>query len=138
VLVPHGQQLGPAEVYVSVGPPAGGRVSLVYRARPGLPAGQFTRVGALITEFKGGIDEVFVKKISAGGHVDFVQVRLEPGFWFSGAPHELQFLDEHGRPFPESVRLAGNTLAWQHGDITLRLECRCSEAKALAIASSVR
>jgi hypothetical protein len=138
VEVPRGRHLGPAEVYVSV-EPAGGRVSLVYRARPGLPAGQFTGVGALITEFKGGVDTQFVKKIIGGGaHVDFLQVRAEPAFWFSGGPHELLFLDEHGRQFPESVRLAGNTLVWQHGDLTLRLECRCSEQKAVAIASSVR
>jgi len=138
VEVPHGQHLGPAEVYVSV-EPAGGRVSLVYRARPGLRAGQFTGVGALITEFKGGIDTVFVKKIiGGGGHVDFLQVRAQSAFWFSGAPHELQFLDEHGRPFPDSIRLAGNTLVWQDGELTLRLECNCSKQQAVRIASSVR
>jgi len=138
VEVPHGTHFGPAEVYVSV-EPTGGRVSLVYRARPGLPAGTFTGVGALITEFKGGVNTVFVKKvIGGGGHVDFVQVRAEPAFWFSGPPHELEFVDEHGRSFTDSVRLAGNTLVWQHGDLTLRLECRCSEQKAVAIASSVR
>jgi len=138
VEVPRSQHLGPAEVYVSV-VPAGGRVSLVYPAGPGLPSGQFTRAGALITEFKGSINTEFIKKISGSGtHVDFLQLGSGPAAWFSGAPHELEFVGEQGRPFTDSVRLAGNTLVWQLGDLTLRVECRCSQAKALAIASSVR
>ncbi len=138
VVVPHGEGLGPAEVYVSV-VPSGGRVSLVYRARPGLPAGRFTGAGVLITEFRGSIDPLFVKKLVATGtNVEFVEVRAEPAYWFSGAPHELTYVDEHGRPFPDSQRLAGNTLVWVDGDLTLRLECRCSEGRALRIASSVR
>jgi hypothetical protein len=138
VEVPHGQHLGPADVYVSV-VPAGGRVSLVYRARPGLPADSFTGAGALLSEFRGSVDPVLIKKlIGSGAHVDFVSVNSQQAFWFSGAPHEIYYTDEHGKPFTDSVRLAGNTLVWQDGDLTLRLECRCSEERALRIASSVR
>ncbi|MDP9343774.1 MAG: hypothetical protein M3Q23_17120 [Actinomycetota bacterium] len=138
VEVPRGRHLGPAEVYVSV-VPAGGRVSLVYRPHPGLPAARFTGVGALVTEFRGSVNPTLIKKLMASGtKVDFVQVNAQSGFWFSGAPHEIYYTDEHGRPFTDSVRLAGNTLVWVDAELTLRLECRCSEARAIAIASSVR
>jgi len=136
--VPRGQHLGPAEVYVS-DEPLGGRVSLVYRAHPGLPAARFTGVGALITEFRGSVDEAAVKKlVVSGSKVEFTDVNGEPAFWFYGAPHEIFFVDEGGRPFTDSVRLAGNTLVWVDGDLTLRLECRCSQERAIGIASSVR
>src|SRR5829696_7930232 len=43
----------PDAVFVDEAAPAGGRVDLVYRARPALPASSFTDAGLLITEFRG-------------------------------------------------------------------------------------
>src|SRR5512132_479438 len=74
----------PAAVYVNQAVPAGGRVDLVYRARPGLPASPFTDVGLLATEFRGRPTPDFIKKTAILGQVEEVTVGGQPGYWFSG------------------------------------------------------
>src|SRR5207302_7044495 len=133
ILTPHGQGLGRVAVYVGPEPP-GGRVSLVYPAGPGLPASRFTRAGLLITEFRAQIDDTFVKKLTfTGARVTNVDVNGAPGLWFSGAPHELFYVDVNGAEYEQSERLAGNALVWSLGGVTIRLECRCSLSMALRI-----
>jgi hypothetical protein len=137
ILTPHGQGLGPASVYVGA-KPVGGRVSLVYPPGPGLPQSRFTNAGLLITEFSAQLDETFVKKLYLGGtNITNVKVNGDEGLWFSGAPHELVYVDQDGSEFQDSDRLAGNTLVWSHAGVTIRLECRCGLARALAIAESM-
>jgi hypothetical protein len=138
IITPHGQGLGPASVYIGT-KPVGGRVSLVYPPRPGLPRSRYTNAGLLITQFSGQLDESFVKKLIFGGtRVTNVQVNGDQGLWFSGPPHELFYVDQDGSEFADSERLAGNTLVWSHGGVTIRLECRCGLPKALTIARSMR
>ncbi len=38
----------------------------------------------------------------------------------------------------EAIRLAGNTLLWQDGDLTLRLESSLDRNRAVEIAKSMR
>jgi hypothetical protein len=139
VITPHGQGLGPASVYVGQEQP-GGRVSLIWPSKPGLPGSKFIRAGALVTEFEGRFDRAYIKKLrfGTGTHIRSVTVNGESALWFSGSPHELEFLDRNGIPFPQSSRLAGNTLVWTKGTVTARLECACGLARALRIAESVR
>jgi hypothetical protein len=118
--------------------PAGGRVDLVYRARPGLPASPFTDVGLLLTQFRGGLTPDFVKKVTRMGVVEEVSVGGEPGYWFTGEPHFFTYRDADGVFREEQTRLAGNTLIWQRGELTLRLEAQVSKEQALAIAGSLR
>jgi hypothetical protein len=127
-----------AAVHVNEAVPAGGRVDLVYRARPGLPASPFTDVGLLITEFRGQPTPDFIKKVTRTGLVEEVTVGGEPGYWFSGEPHFFTYQDARGDVQTEQTRLAGNTLIWQRGDLTLRIEGRLSKQEALAIAGSMR
>jgi hypothetical protein len=128
----------PAAVYVSGTVPAGGRVDLVYRARPGLPASPFTDVGLLVTEFRGQPTPEFIKKVTVLGRVEQVTVAGEPGYWFSGEPHFFTYRDAAGNLRDEQTRLAGNTLVWQRGDLTLRIEGEISRQEALRIAESMR
>jgi hypothetical protein len=58
--------------------------------------------------------------------------------WIAGRPHELVFVDANGQPRSDSVRLAGNTLLWQHGDVLVRLEAHVPKAEALRIAQTMR
>jgi hypothetical protein len=119
--------------------PAGGRISFVYRAGPELPPTRQTGVGLLLTEFLGTRNEQFLEKtIFQGGHVQRVSVDGKPGFWIFGAPHEVVLTDKFGQPVAETLRLAGNTLVWQDGQVTLRLEGRFGKQRALAIARTVR
>ena len=128
----------PAAVYVNDAVPVGGRVDLVYRARPGLPASPFTDVGLLVTEFRGQPTPDFIKKVARAGLVEEVTVDGQPGYWFSGEPHFFTYLDATGQVRDEQTRLAGNTLIWQRGDLTLRIEGEISRQEALALARSMR
>jgi hypothetical protein len=116
-----------------------GRVSLLYRARPGFPRASATGVGLLVTEFEAKPEKEFIeKKVVAGGaSLEAVRVNGEPAFWIEGAPHELYYVDANGSPIRDTIRLAGNVLLWQHGSVTLRLEADVPMARALAIAESV-
>jgi hypothetical protein len=125
-------------VFVSENVPPGGRVDLVWRARPGLPASAFTDAGLLITEFKGEPTPEFIKKVAVAGQVEFVEVGGEPAYWFSGEPHFFTYRDNTGTLREEQTRLAGNTLIWQRGELTLRLEGELSKEEAIRIATSMR
>jgi hypothetical protein len=139
VLVPAAAGLGrPDAVYVNEAVPSGGRVDLVYRARPGLPPSPFTDVGLLVTEFQGQPTPEFLKKVTAMGVVEQVTVGGEPGYWFSGEPHFFTYRDAAGTLREEQTRLAGNTLIWQRGDLTLRLEGELPKEEAIRIAESMR
>jgi len=128
----------PDAVFVNEIQPQGGRVDLVYRARPGLPASPYTDVGLLVTQFQGTLTADFIKKVVAGGLVEEVQVAGQPGYWFSGEPHFFTYEDRRGEITDEQTRLAGNTLVWQAGAQTLRLEGQLSKQEALRIAESMR
>jgi hypothetical protein len=139
VLVPTAAGFqAPDAVYVNPSQPLGGRVDFVYRARPGLPASPYTDAGLLVTQFQGTLTADFIKKVVAGGLVEEVQVAGQPGYWFSGEPHFYTFKDRAGEINDESTRLAGNTLVWQAGALTLRLEGQLSKQEALRIAESMR
>jgi hypothetical protein len=139
VLVPGtGGLQRPSAVFVNQAVPPGGRVDLVYRARPGLPASPFTDVGLLVTEFRGQPTADFIKKVARAGLVEEVTVAGQPGYFFSGEPHFFTYLDATGQFRDERTRLAGNTLIWQRGELTLRIEGEISKQRALGIAESMR
>jgi hypothetical protein len=139
VLIPGAGGLErPDAVFVSEAPPAGGRVDLVWGERPGLPASAFTDAGLLITQFQGEPTPEFIKKVAGAGLVEFVEVGGEPGYWFSGEPHFFTYRDAAGNFREEQTRLAGNTLIWQRGALTLRLEGELSKEEAIRIAESMR
>jgi hypothetical protein len=131
VLVPQTDEFGDPGVYYS-SLVQGGQVGFVYRSDDG-------RVVLLITEFRGSLEEDFIHK-SAGPEttIERVTVNGEPGFWLEGEPHEFLYLDEAGQPIFETLRLAGNTLLWTQGEVTLRLEGDVTKAEALAVAESMR
>jgi hypothetical protein len=115
---------------------ARGRVWLVYRAGPGLPKAEETGVGLLVTEFQGGIDEEFLKKVQfEGGSFQPVHVDGNQGYWIQGA-HTLFFLDEDGNFVEDRTRVAGNVLVWEEDGITYRIESDLGLGDSLRIARS--
>jgi hypothetical protein len=119
----------PDAVYLGSGLPH--RVTLVYVARPGLPAGK-AGVGALLDEIEGDTPIIYAEKlVGARVPITHVKVNGDDGY-FIGGSHALQLPDEL-RP-----RLAGNTLVWQHEAVTYRLETALGLRAALALARSVR
>ena len=137
LLPPRGPYGPPEEVYVARAP-TGGRVSLLYRSAPDLPPATRNGVGLLITEFRAEVDEGFINKIVVnGGRLEAVTVDGEPGYWFEGEDHVVGFADENGTFFDDDSRLAGNTLIWERGPLTLRLESALSKDEAIRLARSL-
>jgi hypothetical protein len=130
----------PDEVYVepAVDAPSGGEVTLVYAARQGIPAAGETGVGVLITEARGAIkSEFFGKIIGPGTTIEPVTVAGGSGYWISGAPHQVVFMDSSGNMRFETLRLATNTLLINVGGTVVRIEGNLTKAQALEIAASL-
>jgi hypothetical protein len=138
IVAANDPELGTPIVYLGFTFPDG-QVSFVYPAGPELPAVGTSSVGMLLTEFRGRVDQQFIQKfIDAGTQIQAVTVDGAPGYWIAGGIHEIVYLDPDGVPISNTLRLAGNVLLWQRGDVTLRIESTLSLDQALAIARSVR
>ena len=122
ILLPRAAGAGEPEVYA--GDPRQDAVTLVYRARPGLPSLGTTEIGLILTERIGGVEteyspqETRFEKVKVGG---------EPGYW---APA--------GSDASRSGILGGSVLLWEQGDRALRLEADLPEEEAIRLAESVR
>jgi hypothetical protein len=75
--------------------------------------------------------------VAAGTQIAALQIEGRPGFFLSGEPHEFSYFDRTGEYRQEIVRLAGNTLLWERGPLTLRLEADIDREEAVEIARSV-
>lgn len=117
VLVPDDE---PDEVFVD-----DGTVNLVW--------GDPQKPRLLLTEFRG--DAFIEKLVQPNDDVEAVTVNGRPGAWLE-QPHVVLFKDPLGRIRDNSARLAGKTLLWQHGEVTLRLEGDLTKQQAVRIARS--
>ena len=109
-------------------------VSLIYGAAPGRPKADAAGVAARLDEFDGTMNPVFQKFLQGG--VEEVSVNGSPAAWVRG-PHEVVYLDRQGEFRQQSARLAANTLIWQVGNVSLRLEGAFERDDALRVARSV-
>lgn len=128
----------PDEIYVETAPV---RVTLVYRTRQGLPAtAALPGVGALIVEFRGSLDApILGKAIGPGTTLEAVPLSTgNAAYWLAGQPHQFFYRDSVGNIQPDTLRLAGNTLLWDAGGVTYRLEAQVSREDAVRIASTFR
>lgn len=114
----------PDRAYFSTAIP-GGKVNLLW----GTP----TSVRLLLTEFRAR--ETFIQKLiepeTTAQRVDVGDL----GVWLEDA-HVFAYNDRAGVFREETSRLAGKTLLWEQGDVTLRLEGKLSKDEALRIARS--
>jgi hypothetical protein len=126
----------PDAVYVVSGIP-GGEVALAYQPRPGIPMVRQTGVAVLITEFRGDLIPGFLTK-EAGPGTTLTETRLngDPGWWVAGEPH-LITVQIAGTDQTETLRLAANTLVWDHAGVTYRIESGLSLTAAMRIASGM-
>ncbi len=128
----------PEGVYVA-SEPSGGRVSLVYAPRAGVPATAETGVGLLLVAFQGGLEPAFFGKgLGPNTRIEAVSINGGQGFWIEGRPHMYFYRDTGGQIRDETVRLAGNVLLWDQDGLTLRLESALSKEEAMRLANSVR
>lgn len=100
--------------------------ALVYEPRAGLPEIGDTNAGLIFFRLSGGSLQ---KSLGPGGAVREVEVNGHDGLWARGTEHRLGF--------EGSVRVSGNALIWQDGDITYRIESLLSLRATLEVARSV-
>jgi hypothetical protein len=129
----------------SIGPPdaayvdqfTGGQVTLVWAARPDLPATLEPGVGLLLSEFRGQVEEgFFTKAIDAGTSVERLAVGDGRGYWLTGDLHFIFWKGSNGF-VDDSRRWVGDVLLWADGDITYRLETSLGRDSAVDIAESM-
>jgi hypothetical protein len=121
----------PPRVFARAGFPRGGQVSFLI--------GSLRRPRLLLTEFRGSGSQRYADKlVGPGTTVDLLRVNGSRGMWVHGRPHLFHFVQADGRLQFEPLRLATNTLIWQQGALTLRLEARVEKDRALEIAAKVR
>jgi len=127
----------PDGIFVAMPPPEG-EVTLMYRPSPNLAASGETGVGLLITEFRATMEAGFFGKVAEPGTtIEALSVHGQPAYWLSGAPHTFFYRGPSGDIFPDTLRLAANTLVWQSGPVTLRVEGDVTKAQALGIANAL-
>lgn len=127
----------PDSVYLRE-PPSGGELSLAYRPCPGLPRARPTRLGLLVSEFRGDIHPDFVGKLAGPGtRIERLSVEGRPAIWIEGAQHFFFYRGPKGNIVEDELRLAQNVLLLERGRILIRLEGAFGRAKAVAIARSL-
>ncbi len=141
VRVPTDPRLGtPDEVYRERADATGARqrISLVYGQRAGIPISHEPGVSVLVVEFRGVFDEALIggKGVGPDTKIESLSVNGGRGLWLEGAPHLFFYRDPSGIIQTETLRLAGNTLIWEHDGVTFRLEAQVSREDALRIAAS--
>lgn len=126
-------QLGtPDAVYVDRSVP-GGEVALAYKPRTGVALVPQTGLGVLVTEFRGDLIPGFItKQVGPGTTVEEVSVNGDPGWWIAGQPHDIIVSDRS-----ERLRMAANTLVWEHGGVTYRIESGLTKAEAMRLAAGL-
>src|SRR5205823_12360200 len=98
-------------------------------------------VAILVSEFRGDVDPASVpigKVVGPDTHLEQLRVNGGDGFWLEGHPHLFFYHDANGNLRDESLRLAGNTLVWDQGDLTIRVEGAPTKEQAVRIATSLR
>ena len=117
----------------------GGRLSLTYRPRPGLPEARSTGLGLLVDEFRGDLAPEYVGKI-AGQATRMKQLLVDGdrAIWLEGAPHVFFYRSPEGPIMEDRLRIAQNVLLIERDPLLVRLEGAFSRERAVALARSLR
>jgi hypothetical protein len=95
-------------------------------------------VSVLVTEVRGKTDEqYFGKTLGPDVTIEDVSVDGHPGYWIAGSPHQFVFVDAQGNPYPDTLRLATNTLVFDDDGTVVRIEGDLTREQAIKIARSL-
>lgn len=119
-------------VPADLGAPDGVEVSADHRVLS-MTWTQSTTGTVRLDQFDGRLDYAFAK--SAPG-VEFTSVSGATALWFD-RPHRVVLLGPDGSRRRQTARLGGQTLIWERGTTSLRLEGELSQPQAITIAESV-
>jgi hypothetical protein len=128
----------PDGVFVKEGVP-GGELSLTYRPRRGLPEASSTRLGLLVSEFRGDLLPEYAGKIAGQAtRVERLRVAGKRAIWLEGAPHFFFYRPPGAEFREERLRIAQNVLLLERGKVLVRLEGAFGLERALVLARSLR
>lgn len=131
LLVPTVPAAQPDQVYIQT-PPRDGAFAFVWS-----DAGAVARGQLVLTEFSGQL--VATKTIDPlKTTVEEVDVDGATGFWLSGGPHTIGYLDDDGAFRSETTRAVGDVLVWERSGVTYRVEGAADRDAALRVAASLR
>ncbi|MBI4305278.1 MAG: hypothetical protein HY678_03065 [Chloroflexi bacterium] len=130
----------PDEVYVQeLGSPRDIQVILRYYIGAGTSFVPPDDSNHLFTLYQFKATGMFSKMVFSGTRLKEVEVDGARGFWLEGSSHLIEYRTSDGREVIDSRRqVTGNTLAWEVGDITYRLETTLPLDEARKIADSLR
>jgi hypothetical protein len=135
ISLPPGE--APSRVYLQTLPDFGAAQQLILMfGDPSAP--RFTLYEALNFVYGKGL-AIYGKGVTEGTVLAETTVNGQRALWLSGAPHLLVYLDTSGTPVPGTERpVDANTLDWESGGVTLRLETKLGEQDAVRFAESLR
>ncbi len=108
------------------------RITMAWRARPGLPQIEGARYGAVLQIFEGDANQASKELYEDTGVLRVETVDGVEYYWTRGT-HLLQLLTGEGVVY---VRVEGNVLLWREGSHTMRLETALPKAEVLRIVTS--
>jgi len=89
----------------------------------------------LLTRAGGSFHGEFARKLAGPATtIEQVSVNGRPALWLAGEPHAFAYVAPDGTLVEETLRLAANTLLWERGSTTYRLEGDLTREEALRIA----
>jgi hypothetical protein len=115
-----------------------GRLTLVWPASETLPATAEPGVGLVLSQFSGTLDAGYFEKIlGQGTTITTVPVDGVTGYWISGAPHDIVYVNDRHEPVFDSRRSVGDTLLWTRDNVTYRLEAGLGRDATVALADTL-
>lgn len=113
-------------------PPRGGAYALIWHDAAGVAGGEL-----IVTQFPGRL--VAEKTLDPGlTTVQPVDVDGTRGYWLTGGPHTIGYLDNAGAFRTETTRSVGDVLIWERSGVTYRVEGAAGLAQGLRVAASLR
>lgn len=126
----------PDEVRVSVTSQVA-QAFLVYTPRAGIPASAQTGIGVLVTEVKGSFEFGLLGKLAGPDtRVEQLTVKGSGAVWVEGL-HQFFYRAANGVFVNDTVRLSGNVLVWNKGDLLVRVEADLPRDEVVRIAASM-
>jgi hypothetical protein len=114
-------------------------VTLAYRAAPGEPTLAGSDLELTVMAAPGRMDEGLVRKLlGPGTTIDAVAIGGRPGWWITGAPHEIIIIRPDTTAGVLSAALVGDTLVFNRDGTLYRLESALGREATIAIAASMR
>jgi hypothetical protein len=135
------ERLGaPDAIWTGAGVPgvneASARIVLAWRPTPALPQIEGLPWGAVLIEFRGDAELAGKTVYEEGGELRSIIIDGRDGISITGT-HSIT-LASLGGGEPVSLRVTGDVLLWQRGDLTMRLETALGVPAALEVARSTR